>query len=304
MTHSTPFKARREIEFGRPPFRKRLRAVLGGLSVMSIANLFLKPFVVRAAITRVIQETRTGSYKFRLTIGAVSRPNYGYIVYNAAVLAKRLNYARISVLEFGVAGGRGLLNLEYHVREVEKLLPIKIDIYGFDTGEGLPRPVDYRDLPYLWREGSFKMDFETLRARLTTAKLVLGNIVDTAKSFFREHDPAPIAAAIYDFDFYSSTTAALKMFDEDEKYFLPRIYCYFDDIIGSEDSLHNDYTGERLAISEFNQAHPYKKLSVAYHLLARKVVQPWYHQIFIYHDFRHSRYNDLVTAGNQQLPIE
>src|SRR3989442_47546 len=48
---------------------------------------------------------------------------------------KTLGYTRISVLEFGVAGGRGLLNLEYHAQPVESLLSIEIDVYGFDAGE-------------------------------------------------------------------------------------------------------------------------------------------------------------------------
>jgi hypothetical protein len=266
-------------------------------------NIFLQPSPIRAAIIRMIRIARLGSYKFRLKIGAVERPHYGYIVYNAARLATKLNLTRISVLEFGVAGGRGLLNLEYHAREVEALVSIKIDLYGFDTGEGLPQPLDYRDLPYHWKEGFYKMDVESLQARLTTARLVLGNIAVTAKTFFNDYDPAPIAAVIHDFDFYSSTALALKMFDENEKYFLPRIYCYFDDTVGNETSLYNDYTGERLAINEFNQTHEYKKLAVPYHLLARKAVEPWHHQIFIYHDFRHSQYNTFISEEDQQLRI-
>jgi hypothetical protein len=250
-------------------------------------NIFLQPSPIRSAIIRIIRLARLGSYKFRLKIGAVERPHYGYIVYNAARLAKKLNLTRISVLEFGVAGGRGLLNLEYHAREVEALVSIKIDLYGFDTGEGLPRPLDYRDLPYHWKEGFYKMDVESLRARLTTAQLVLGNVAVTAKSFFSDHEPAPIGAVIHDFDFYSSTALALKMFDADEKYFLPRIYCYFDDT----------------AINEFNQTHEHKKLAVPYHLLARKAVESWHHQIFIYHDFRHSQYNTFISEEDQQLRI-
>ncbi len=270
---------------------------------MGAASLFLKPFVVRSALIQLIRQARLGSYPFRLSIGAVPRPSYGYVVYHAARLARRLGYDRISVIEFGVAGGRGLLNLEYHAREVEKLLPLSIDLYGFDTGAGLPRPADYRDLPYLWREGFFRMDAAALRAELGRAKLVLGDVADTAARFFREYDPAPIAAVIHDFDFYSSTAAALAMFDAEEKYFLPRVHCYFDDITGTETSLYNDYTGERLAIREFNRAHPHKKLSAAYHLLARKIVQPWYHQIFIYHDFLHRRYNDFVSEEDPQIPL-
>ena len=266
-------------------------------------NIFLQPSLVRSALIGLIRKAHIGSYKFRLKIGAVERPHYGYIVYNAARLAQKLNHKRMSVLEFGVAGGRGLLNLEYHVRQIEALVSIKIDIYGFDTGEGLPRPVDYRDLPYHWKEGFFKMNIPELRSKLNFAKLVLGNVDVTAERFFAEHEPAPIGAVIHDFDFYSSTAMALKLFDEDEKYFLPRIYCYFDDTVGDETSLYSDYTGQRLAIHEFNQAHESKKLAVPYHLISRKSVESWYHQIFIYHDFKHRQYNEFISQENHQLPI-
>jgi hypothetical protein len=81
-------------------------------------------------------------------------------------LAKRLGHSKISVIEFGVAGGNGLVNLEMHVSEIEKLLNVEIDIFGFDTGGGLPPPKDYRDLPYYWKPGYFAMDEEKLRKKL------------------------------------------------------------------------------------------------------------------------------------------
>ena len=40
-----------------------------------------------------------------------------------------------------------MLSFEYHAEQITKILPIEIEVYGFDTGEGLPKPLDYRDLP-------------------------------------------------------------------------------------------------------------------------------------------------------------
>jgi hypothetical protein len=60
-------------------------------------------------------------------------------------------------------------------------------------------------------------------------------------------------------DYYSSTKAAMRIFDADDKYLLPRIWNYFDDIGGDNLALLSDYTGERLAIKEFNDSHPDKK---------------------------------------------
>jgi hypothetical protein len=247
------------------------------------------------------RKIRNASYQQRLRSGAIERPAYAYCVYHAAELASKLGYSRMSAVEFGVAGGRGLLQLESHAEEVSKIFQIDIEIYGFDTGEGLPEPMDYRDLPYHWKKGFYKMDVAGLQARLKKAKLVLGDIAETSTTFFETHNPAPIGAIAYDLDFYSSTAAALKMLDAGEKYHLPRIFCYFDDMSGTEIELYNDYTGQRLAINEFNRDHADIKLSPAYHLLSRRTVEPWYHLLRICHFFKHGRYNDFISAENQQL---
>ena len=243
-----------------------------------------------------------GSFRGRLSAGAFERPYYAYCVYHSADLARKLGYTRISVIEFGVAGGNGLVLLERYAEEVSRELGIGIEVYGFDSGAGLPAPADYRDLPYHWRPGFFSMDEERLRRRLSSARLVLGDIRETAVTFFETWNPAPLAAVLHDLDFYSSTRVALEMFNVDESHRLPRIFCYFDDIIGEETELYNDFTGERLAIAEFNEAGK-KKLSPAYHLTTRKNASQWFHQIYLLHDFEHSRYNDFVSENNQQLPL-
>jgi hypothetical protein len=251
----------------------------------TLRRIILDPYPSRTLVKKLIQILRIGSYEERVLVGAVDRPHYGYCVYQAASLAKRLGYQRISVLEFGVARGAGLV----------------IYIYGFDTSVGLPEPLDYRDLPYHWKKGFFSMDLPRLRARLKKAELVLGDIRDTSKDFFEKYNPAPIAAIAYDLDFYSSTVFALNMLDAGEKYYLPRVFCYFDDIIGTELELYNDYTGERLAINEFNRAHDDAKICIPYHLMARKPVEYWYHAIRICHFFKHSRYNDFASVEDQQV---
>lgn len=268
-----------------------------------LKSIVLDPYPLRSVTLRLMQKFNLGDYATRLQHGLVDRPHYGYCLFNGALLAQKLGYKRISVLEFGVAGGRGLISLEYHAEKIAEALSMEIDIYGFDTGRGLPKPVDYRDLPYHWKEGFFTMDIEKLRSRLKRAQLVIGDIKETAHTFCAEYDPAPIAAMMHDFDLYSSTAAALQMFDAPERYFLPRVFCYFDDTIGSETELYNDYSGERLAINEFNQRHETKKLAMPYHLLTRRIREVWHQQIFIYHDFGHSRYNDFVSGENQQLHL-
>jgi hypothetical protein len=249
------------------------------------------------------QRLRLGSFRDRLRISAFERPYYAYCIYHAADLATKLGYTEVSVIEYGVACGNGLLLVEQYADEVADELGIKIQVYGFDTGTGLPAPDDYRDLPYHWRPGFFRMDENALRPRLRRAQLVIGDIRDTAETFFDRYQPAPIAAVLHDLDFYSSTRVALEMFNVEERYRLPRIFCYFDDIIGEETELYNDFTGERLAILEFN-ADGVKKLSPAYHLITRADPKQWYYQIFLLHDFEHSKYCDFISECDQQLPLQ
>jgi hypothetical protein len=267
------------------------------------SRLMLDPHPLRSFVRKIVRKLELGNYEQRLGIAAVERPWYGYIVYQGAALAKRLGYQRVSVLEFGVAGGNGLLNLEHHAEQASRAHGIAIDIYGFDTAQGLPEPVDYRDLPYHWKRGFYGMDLAKMQARLTTARLVLGDITETSQTFFDKYRPAPIAAIAHDFDFYSSTAVALRMLEANERFFLPRVFSYFDDIIGTEIELYNDYTGERLAIKEFNDAHEDVKIAPLYYLLANKFVEPWYHQLRICHFFRHGEYNRFVSAENQQNPV-
>jgi hypothetical protein len=267
------------------------------------ARLFNDPFPIRNLCRGAIRRLGIGSYSFRTNIGAVVRPNYAYLVYQAARLAHRLGLPRVSILEFGVAGGEGLLALEYHAENVEKLLPVKIDIYGFDTGEGLPAPVDYRDLQYHWKPQFYKMDVPRLKARLKRAKLVLGNVGDTVPNFFAEHTPPPVGSVSFDLDFYSSTLTAFKLFDAGAAHFLPRCVCYFDDTIGGETELYGDFTGVRLAIHEFNGSHQGIKLAPLYYLRAKPAAPEWHHKMWSVHLFEHADYNRFVSDEYQQLPL-
>ena len=131
----------------------------------------------------------------------------------------------------------------------------RIDVFGFDTGAGLPPPKDYRDLPNLYRPAGFPMDQEKLRRRLKKARLILGDVGQTIGGFI-ESGPAPVGFVSIDVDLYTSTMAAFKLFDAGTDVLMPRVYCYLDDILGETFS---EFTGERLAVSEFNAAHDMRK---------------------------------------------
>ena len=232
------------------------------------------------------------------------RPHYAFLIYQAARLAARLGQPRISIIELRRGRRAGLLAMEYHAEQVEKLFPVKIDIYGFDTGEGIPVAVDYRDLLYVLKPGFYKMDIPALKARLKRAELVLGDVSGTVSGFLSKYNPAPIGAVVHDMDFYSSTVTGLKLFDSDPARFLPRVLCYFDDTNGHADELFGDYTGERLAIHDFNESHTkVKRQSPLYWLRAVPAAPEWHHQVWSLHLFDHVDYNKFVTDDNLQLPI-
>jgi hypothetical protein len=268
-----------------------------------IARLMSETDIVRRALRVLLRRLRFGSWRFRYRIGALERMSYAYIVYEAARLAARLGVPSISVLELGVAGGNGLTVLERHAEAVERLFPVRIEVYGLDSGCGLPPPRDHRDLPYHWREGFFVMDREALEARLRRARLVIGALAETIPAFFDRHRPAPIGALAIDLDYYSSTTEALRLLEADEVWLMPRIFCHFDDTIGDEQSLYCEFTGERLAIDEFNRTHETRKIGVPPFLRVRGGAALWPHQIWVAHLFDHRHYSDFTSEPERQLPL-
>jgi hypothetical protein len=186
--------------------------------------------------------------------------NYTWGVIQAGNLAKGLGVPRISVLEFGVAGGNGLVALEKISEKVSAHYEVGIDVYGFDTGVGLPQSEDYRDLPDILCQGDFPMDVGLLRKHLTKARLFLGLIKETITEFIQS-SPAPVAFISFDMDFYSSTMQGFKLLEAADTILLPRVYCFFDDVFAC-----GDFNGERLAISDFNASHPTRKISHIYGL--------------------------------------
>jgi hypothetical protein len=220
------------------------------------------------------------------------RRSYAWGVLQGANLARALGLTRISTIEFGVAGGNGLVELERIASHVGKALNIDIDIYGFDTGKGLPRPIDNRDVPNLVSYGWLPMDHERLQARLQRAHLMLGNIEDTIPAFITAK-PAPIAFISCDLVLYTSTVHALRVLDAGADILLPRVYCYFDDTLGFT---FGDYNGERLAITEFNASHSSRRLSPIYglrhYLPQRHANEMWVEKYWMAHLFDHPHYGD------------
>jgi hypothetical protein len=180
--------------------------------------------------------------------------------------------------------------LERITELVEKMVGVGIDVYGFDSGRGLPKPQDYRDMPYMWEEGYFAMDAKRLRDRLQRAQLKLGLVETTVPGFLRSSF-APVAFISIDLDLYTASRQALQLLEAHPDQLLPRISCYFDDIMGRGC---NEYTGERLAIAEFNEEHTMRKIVPDYGL--KYFVPPenkhdqWVEMTYYAHIFDHPLY--------------
>jgi hypothetical protein len=233
------------------------------------------------------------------------RKHYKHCMLHAAMLARKLGHQHIASIEFGVAGGNGLVAMEQHAETVRARTGVDVVVYGFDSGQGMPPPLDYRDLPYLWQPGYFPMDVAKLKARLKSARLILGDVAETVRDFTAQENPPPIGFISFDLDYYSSTVAALKVLEADHRYLLPRVACYFDDMVGDVDWAYNEFTGELLAIKEFNSAHDDLKIAPVNGLrfFGHRIPKSWHEQIFVAHLFTHPDYVKPIS-DLRELPLE
>ena len=270
-----------------------------------LRQLFRVPIPLRYHIVRFVDRRLDFlPYPLKLDYNTIERPWYGHCLLHAAKLARKLGYRQISAIEFGVAGGNGLLALERHAAHVTRETGVGISIFGFDTGTGMPQPVDYRDMPYLWQAGYFSMDVDLLQARLHSSKLILGTVETTLRTFFEKEAPPPIGFIAFDLDYYSSTVSALKVLEAEHRYLLPRVACYVDDMVGDIDWAYHEFAGELLAIKEFNAAHEDMKIAPVQGLRfwRGRLPQLWHEQIFVAHIFKHPEYNRAISDMTQ-LPL-
>jgi len=243
-------------------------------------------------------------YRTLILKGHVLRPHYAYAMLSAATLAAGLGYKRISAIEFGCAGGSGLVDMEYHANDIKKYLGVEFEIYGFDGGVGLPPSTDYRDVLYLWRQGDYKMDAKKLAGSLRNAKILLGPVNETVDTFFDKYNPAPIGVIFNDLDYYTSTRDSFKILSKGDERYLPRVFMYFDDTLET-----SNYTGELLAIQEYNEANDHKKMDII-PLLAEDLSLHWKKWIYLgkkfyyWHSFLHKKYSDFPGQDvNKQLHL-
>lgn len=229
-------------------------------------------------------------YAWCMQNGFRTRPQYLWPILHCGHAVRELGLPRVAALEFGVAGGNGLLALERAAAAARALAGTEVEIFGFDTGTGMPAPADHRDAPWLIEAEYFNMDEAALRARLHLPQLVLGPVVETVPDWARSRH-APIGFISFDLDYYSSTMEAFQVLEGDADRLLPRVLCYFDDLFGYA---WTDFVGERAAIEEFNSSHSERKIAkihgLRYELPREEFQEAWHEKLYVVHVFDHPRY--------------
>lgn len=231
-----------------------------------------------------------GNYRTRVDFDLVRRRHYAYGVLRAAEEAKALGLRSITVAEMGVATGVGLVNMCNIAEKTTRATGVRIQVRGFDGGTGLPPPADWRDHPELFQAGDYPMDRGRLEALLPSgAKLVLGPVADTVPHFAKRELTAehPIGFVAIDVDYYSSALDCLRLLSaSDPQKYLPLTIIYLDDI---SDEFHNRWSGELLAVEEFNRGNSWRKIESDRFLRSRRVFKnaAWIDHIRLFHVLDH-----------------
>jgi len=215
--------------------------------------LFEPPVRLLARALLSVAPQRGKLFEWQVLFDSVRYPHYGLGLFLASRYARLAGVQAVTAIEFGVAGGTGLVRLAKYARRVSELTGVRIGVAGFDTGCGLPESAVRRDAPWLWNPAEFHGDTDRLRRRLPGGvELVLGEIAETFPQWLRGC-AAPVGFISADVDYYSSTRAILDTLGAaDADRLLPLVSCYFDDILRH---LVPRCAGEMAAVSEFNCAH-------------------------------------------------
>jgi hypothetical protein len=239
-----------------------------------------------------------GGVRAKAAFDLLVRRQHAYGLLKAADEAGARGLRRVTVVELGVASGTGLLNICELAARITGETGVEFRVAGFDSGEGMPPPADYRDHPELYKEGWFPMDREALERSLpANAELHFGPIGETIGPFVEELGPeAPLAFATLDVDFYSSSKGALRLFEGRPEAYLPCFPLYVDDLALPT---HTRFAGELLAIREFNDAHELRKLDWDWNLANGRVFKraEWLTHMFKVHVLDHPERRDLTRPG-------
>jgi len=229
-----------------------------------------------------------GSLRTKVDFDLIVRQHTAFGLLKAADNAKELGIDVLTVIEFGVANGAGLLNICEVGKRITDVTGVDFDVVGFDTGLGMPLAKDFRDHPEYFSQGDYPLkDKDLLLKNLpNNARIEFGNLEDTVGIFLTDVR-APIGFISVDLDYYCSTVNALTIFNGPSDLYLPMVVMYFDDVHLEG---HNRYCGELLAIENFNSGHDLRKITKFNFLKQRRIFRNanWIEQMYLCHIFDHA----------------
>lgn len=88
-----------------------------------------------------------GSLSKKIEYDLIVRPHHAFSIWKAAEAAQKMNIKSLTLIEFGVASGAGLMNMAEIAAKVSDRTGISFRILGVDSGKGMPSPESYRDHP-------------------------------------------------------------------------------------------------------------------------------------------------------------
>lgn len=255
-----------------------------------LSNSSKKYFSFYNRLKYLIYKLKPSEKKFFKLIlkGSLPRPQYALGLFLSASLGTQLGYKKISAIEFGCWQGEGLLDVEHYANEIEKIFNIKIEIYGFEGGKGLPAPKDFKDRVYQFTEGEMKLSKKSVIKKLKKSEIFYGDFSKTVPHFIKKKEFAPIGVIYNDADYFFSTKESLKILIQNN--ILPKVFLYFDDL-----NFSSSMTGELGAINDFNNLNKSKIENIPE--LAETMSMYWKKwgflakRFFIHHDFDHLNYN-------------
>ena len=250
-----------------------------------------------------------GSIVSKINYDLVIRQPYAFGINEAFKLMAsergRLPQRNLVLIEFGVASGAGLLNICRIAEKLSKHYGISYSVVGFDTGTGMPLPVDYRDHPEKYLDGDFKPHDNAALARSlpSQASIKYGPIAETLNELTTDlTDNDVIGFVSIDVDYWSSTKDCFMLFDDSRLNFLPRTPMYLDDVNNID---HHPFAGELLAVREFNEDHADVKIAKMNQLRDWRIFKNalWLDQMYWHLNFKHAFFTQAYHANRERCQL-
>ena len=250
-----------------------------------------------------------GNIVQKIAYDLVPRQPYAFGLQQAFEFAQRereaLAIKRLVFIEFGVASGAGLLNICQIGERLSRHYGLPFRVLGFDTGGGLPEPVDYRDHPEKYLDGDYvPHDIDALdRALPANAQIIYGQIAETILDIPALLEPGDVIAFVsVDVDYWSSTKNCLTLFINTRLPFLPKTPVYLDDVNNVD---HHPFAGELLAVAEFNDDHGSRKIVKMNQLRNWRIFKAalWLDQMYWFLDLEHGYFTRAYHASRKRAQL-